>query len=780
MSDEILSNLKDADFSKATKSMQMYLELKKEYQDKILMYRIGDFYETFFEDAINFSKVCNITLTSKKYGEMGRVALAGIPSKTLSIYVKQLLENNFKVALAEQFQDDNGDFYRKVVRVYSPATVYETELLEPDKNNYLAAICKNKNSYGFSYCDVSEGAFCVTYGTKEEINREIVKISPKEILVNLEEMIFEFRDSIDDLKSVLICPNYFNKDKISLPEGEFQDGYLCANAILNYLFENQKEFAPKLDEIKKYSISNFLSMDFITRKGLELTRTQADFKKRGTLFWFLDSTKTPMGRRLLREWMSSPLNNIENISKRKNILKEFCSKPSLRKMTNEFLNDFCDLLRYSAKISNKTITYKELIEISCVLAKALKINDILAELKQDDLEINRECVEILNDFSSIITRTFDDEESCKNFEYLPVKEGVNPRLDLLRDELDGLNNKLLDLLECQKNNIHQDAKIKYMPNIGYCYEVPVSAYEKLNPEHIVKQRLSSVLRYADKKLVELEEKICSQKYAISTIEKDIFEKLRIYCMELTEKIRVFARVSAYLDVINSLSNCILENDFCEVNFNENSNYELKESMHPCVYKLKGDFVKNDVVLNKEKFSCILTGANMSGKSTYLKQNALCVILSQMYGFTCAKSAAMPLFDKVFFHSMICDNLKEGESTFFAEMKNIAYILNNSTQKSLILFDEPAKGTIKDDSEALLLAILEFIERKILAKTITATHFVSVARKKQNCSQNEILVIDEKTRKIQKGVCVSSNAYDVALEAGIDKSIIDAAKTYSLS
>ena len=230
--------------------------------------------------------------------------------------------------------------------------------------------------------------------------------------------------------------------------------------------------------------------------------------------------------------------------------------------------------------------------------------------------------------------------------------------------------------------------------------------------------------------------------------------------------------------MNSLTNVILENNFCEVNYNKDNIFELKDTMHPCVYKLNGNFIRNDAVLDKDKISCILTGANMSGKSTYLKQNAIAVLISQMCGFTCANSANMGLFDKIFFHSLIFDNLKEGESAFYAEMKNITNILHNSTQKSLILFDEPVKGTQKDDSEAILLAILDNIEQKISAKTITATHFTSIATKKENDSACEIVFIDSKTKKIQKGICKSSEAFDVALSAGLDKSIIERAKCYA--
>ena len=777
MIDKILTNSKDVDLTRATKSLKAYLELKRKHQDKILLYRIGDFYETFFEDAVSFSKVCDIALTSKKYGGIGKVALAGIPHRTLAIYVKRLIENNCKVALAEQFQDGEGNFYRKIVRIYTAATVYENEFLESDSNNYLAAIFKSTDLYGFSYCDVSEGSFYVTYGKKEEIEREIIKIAPKEILLNLQEIIFDFNGIIKDLNSICICPDYFNEKYVQLPKGEYRCGYLCANAIISYLLETQREFAPKLDEIKRYSISNFLSMDFLTRRGLELTRTQSDFKKHGSLFWFLDSTKTPMGRRLLREWMNAPLNNLDAILKRKKVISEFCLKPNLRSKTNEFLNDFCDLLRYSAKISNRTVSYKELVEISRVLSKSLKVDEIISELNFGDLEIDSKCVQILNDFSNIIIQTFDDEENCSNYQYFPIKQGVNPRLDILRKELEQLNNDLLILENKQKNDVSKDAKVKHVPSVGYCYEVPISNFDKISSEYIVKQRLASVVRYCDAKLIELEEKIYSQKYSIGNIEKNIFENLQTYCMELTEKIRSFARVSAYLDVVNSISNMVIDNKFCEVNFNTKGIFELTEVMHPCVYKVKGNFVTNSVNLDNDRCLCVLTGANMSGKSTYLKQNAIAVILSQMCGFTCAKNANMYLFDKIFFHSCVFDNLKDGESTFYAEMKNIAYIVNNSTQKSLILLDEPVKGTQKDDSEALLFAILDNMELKIRAKTIVATHFISITTKKTG--KREIVLIDSKTKKIQKGICKASEAFDVALDAGMDKSIIENAKKYTI-
>lgn len=779
MNDEIITKLENADIQKATSSIRAYMELKKTCADAILFYRVGDFYETFFDDAILFSKNCNITFTSRKYGALGRVALAGIPQKAFCIYVKKLLDLNFKIARAEQFCDEKGNYYRKIVRVYSSATVYESEFLQADKNSYLAAIYKDGPKYGFSYADVSQGGFYLTCGTKEEIKFEITKLSPSELLLNSQELLFEFRELIKDRKNTLICPDYFSGCKFDIKKGEFALGYRAANAVLEYVLENQKDFAPKLDEIKKYSVSNFMSMDYETRRSLELIRMQADFKKQGSLFWFLDNTKTPMGRRLLREWMSAPLNNSEMILKRQAVIQKLCSKKSLRTEIESFLDSFCDMLRYSAKISNKTITYKELVEISKVLFRAKKLEGILGEFEKGFFKTDSESIELLYDFSQIIQKTFDEninEDSC---ELYPIKEGVCDRLDFLRFELKEVHENFKLLEKKQQETVHKNAKIKFLPNIGYYYEVPQSAAQNIDNDFIIKQKLSSTIRYADNELIEYEEKINSLKYSILQLEKDIFDKLLTYCCELTPKIREFARLCAYFDVTNSLANCIVENSFAQVKYNNDGAFELIEAMHPCVYKLKENYVKNDTQIFAKNILTILTGANMSGKSTYLKQNAIAVILSQMCGYTCAKSANMPIFDRIFFHGVVFDNLRDGESTFFAEMKKIAYILNNSTKDTLVIFDEPVKGTNKEESEALICAILEYIKQNICSKTIIATHFVNIAKHFLNDKFSKLIFVDFETKIIKQGIAPHSSAFCVAHQAGLAESIIENAKRYSL-
>lgn len=772
MDDKKIISFKDADIKKATKGMRGYLDLKSAYPDTILMYRIGDFYETFYEDAYFISQVCDITLTKRKYGELGEVPLAGIPRKSFDIYLKKLLDKNFKVARAEQYRGDDGECERKVVRIYTPATVYENEFLDADSNNYLAAVNKDGDLFGFSYCDVSEGSLFVSYGTKEEVLFELVKISPRELLLASQDLMFVFREVIERFDNTYLCPQYFNAQ--SAQNGDFKNGYVCANAIIAYLKDSQKSFVTKLDEIKKYSISDFMSLDFNTRRSLELTRMQADFKKKGSLLWFLDNSKTPMGKRLLKQWMNAPLYKCEKILKRQNVLREFCSKPQLLLTLEGFLDNLCDILRYSAKISNKTIKFKELVEISQTLSKAEKIKDILSELESFDLEIDTESLNLLLDFVGIIERTFDldSEES----EFLPIKEYVNDRLDILRVELNALEGQLCALEKVQAEKFSSSIKLKFMPNLGYCFEAPISLYGKIDNSCLVRQKLSSVFRYTTDETIKLEEKMCSLKYQIGELERDIYSKIKDYSSELTSKIRMFARDVAFLDVIYSLTKCVLQFGFCAVNFRQDNVLEIKGGFHPCVKKILGKYTPNDT---KTSFLTLLTGANMSGKSTYLKQNALIVMLAQMCGYAPAESVNMALADRIFFHGAIFDNLRENESAFMAEMKNIARILKNSTDKSLILLDEPVKGTNSEDASAILLALCRYFVCIIKSKTIVSTHLLNVAKRALGEEKFDLFYMDSKTKKIKSGIVPSSNAFEVALMAGIDESIIEEAKKYTL-
>lgn len=770
--DKILSS-KDADINKATKVMRQYLEIKRAHSDKLVLFRLGDFYETFFEDALLLSKSADVILTSRLMGQLGRVPMAGIPSKSLDVYIKKLLDLNIKIVRTEQVKTADNQFERKITRIYSKGTVFENEFLESDSNRYLCAINKSNDEYGLSYCDTSDGSFYVTGAQKDEIAQELIKISPQEILLSEESLLFDFKDLVQNGQSASVCADFFNENLIKASGDEFRQGYICANAIVNYLLQMQKDFMPKLDNIKKYSISNFMSMDLNTRRALELSRNTSNFKKKGTLFALIDNTKTPMGRRLLKKWMNSPLYSVEGIIKRQNFIKEMFQKPSLRFEISEFLENLCDMLRLSAKISNKTVSIKELVNIAEALNNALKVNDIATQFQSSKLQIDTDSLNILYDFSQIINRTLDDNYNF-NYEKIPVKEGANAELDLLRAHLAQLENKLKKLEEEQKNTISPEVFSSFNPSIGYYFEAGAKNASKINYPLIVKQKLKGCIRYTNDELLALEEKLCAQKFLISKLEEDILNKLREYSKELTSSIRDFARCCAYLDALHSLCLCALDNNFCAPIVNTLDKTLIKDGFHP----LLESAVTNDTQLNlNDVFVNILTGANMSGKSTYLKQNAIICILAQMGSFVPAKYAEIAMCDKIFFHSLIPDSLLNGDSTFMAEMKNIAAILRNLTSKSLILLDEPVKGTNSNDAQALLRAIVEYIINSSAAKTIIATHFVSISiLEKSYCAARALCIGENELRKIKHGVMKNSKAYETALAAGLPEIIIQNAQT----
>ena len=752
-------------------TIEHYLALKKEYNDCLLLYRIGDFYEAFFDDAILFSKICDITLTKRKYNAYDNVALSGVPKKSLEIYLKKLLNANIKVARCEQFKKPDGSIERRVVRVYTKGTLFEGEFLDNDKNSYLLSVFKLNEKYGLSFCDCSTGSFFLTCGEKKEVEREIFKISPSEILFPSQEFLFEFTDVIEDLKNVTICPELFINSPFEPNDGFFKAGYISANAIFNYLSKNQKEFLPRPENIQKYTISDFLSLDINTRKNLELLRMRSDLKKEGSLFWLLDNTKTPMGRRLLREYINSPLYVEDKILKRRGYVGTILENSTLLCKIENFLEDFCDILRLSSKIANKTISPKEFYEMGFSLKKVKEAKDIFLKFGGEEFSFDEENFKLLCDFSDILLRTFDFESDF-DFETLPVKCGANAKLDLLRAQLQDLKTELSAFESAQKA-INPDVKIKSSAALGYFFEIPINQIQNIPQDAFIKQKMATSVRFSNSKLTELEEKIYSLRQAISDLERDIFKKLKEYSQELTSNIRQFANLCARLDVYYSLAKCAIENNFCMPKINAKGVFELKEARHPCVEKICKNFCSNDT---KNFDFAVITGANMSGKSTYLKQNAIIAILNQMGAYVPALSANLTLFDKIFFHSSTFDNFKQGESTFMAEMKMLAMTLENATNKSFILLDEPIKGTNNLDSLSLLRAVCEYIDEELGAKTVIATHYYELARKMKN--KAELMCFEVEKRKIKSGISLTSNAYEVAHSAGIKQSIIDRAKGYS--
>ena len=769
MDEKKISHYRDVDLNLATDTMRQYLEIKNIHSDKIVLFQIGDFFETFFEDTKEFSEICDVVITNKKYSKLGVVPMAGFPTASLDAFVKRLLECNKKVVVATQFQDlKSGQWQRKIARIYTKGTLYEPYFLEADKNNYICAILNDGAKWGLSYCDISVGAIFATSGTREDILHEFSKINPSEVLVNKKDLLTDCDFINNDI--LTFAPDCFLSDDETL----IQD--ICANAIKKYLENVQNVFAPKLDDVKKYNVNEYLSLDFNTRRSLELTRMQSDFKKRGSLFWFLNNTKTSMGARMLKNWMNSPLVDVKEISLRQKLIAKFFKNKNVAKKAELFLDDFCDVLRLTSRISNKTIDIKELLELSKSLKKVKIINEISDEISSDVFKIEPEVAGVLFDFSDIISRMLD--EDLNEFEIYPIKNGVDAALDYSREMLKTYLNELDSLKELQKAQLGiEKIDVFYNSSIGYYYEIPLKNQKDIPQGCFEKQRNKSVVRYACAQLVELEQKITSTRFSAQA-EKDIFSKLKEYSTELTFKIRNFANKIAYLDAIFSLYVCAKNNNFVCPIFNLENKFEIKDGKHPSINILANGFVPNSTNLNSKTFLNIVTGANMSGKSTYLKQNAIIAILAQMGSFVPAEFANLCTVDKIFFHGLIFDNLLKGTSSFMEEMKSIAYILKNATKNSLILFDEPIKGTNPEDSIKLCKGLFEYILNYLKVKTIAATHFVTSCNLISQKDGVEFFSIGEKEKnKLEKGISKKTTAFKTALEAGIPKELIDLADVH---
>ena len=773
MSEKKICSYKDVDINLATKTMREYLELKQKYDDSILFYKIGDFYETFFEDAVLLSEVCGVVLTSRKYSNLGSVPLAGVPAISLEGCIKKLISKNIKVVQTEQVKKSDETIGREVVRIYTKATVFEAPYLEGDKNNYLCAILTDKDKCGLAYCDVSCGSFYLTVGEKAQIERELAKLCPDEILVKNNDILADFKNIFEDFRNFSVDEGTFLQvaNDFEILENEYKLGYVCASAILNYLGKNQKNFMPKLQKPVVYSVSNFLSMDFQTRRALELTRGQADFKKRGTLFWLLNKTKTNMGARCLKSWVCSPIRDFDEIKRRQTVVEFFLNNEKNQQEAYCFLENFCDLLRLSSRISNKTIEVKELFEVATCLNKILDIKDLLVKIGEQNLNIKNCDFDCLFDFSEIIFKTISKDDT--SFEKLPIKDGANPKLDYCRSELFGLQ-KELDKLQKEQNKILDgETKILNSGNLGYYFEAPIKFLKNISPDCVVKQQLRSVFRYSTKKLLELEQKLFAKRFQVAQIEEEIFANLKEYSSELAQKIAKFADLIAQLDAFLSLCKVVEKHKFCKVEFSSSGVFEIIEGKHPCVEEIFSNYIPNDTHLDERVILNVLTGGNMAGKSTYLKQNAICVILSFVCGFAPAKNAKIPLFDKLFFHSCCVDNLAQGSSTFMEEMKNLATIVNNSTGQTLVLLDEPIKTTCANEAIKLCCGFVKYNLSEIGAKTILATHYATVANFAQKQNGAEVFVIND--YKITKGVQSKTNAIEVALASGLSPKIIEFAK-----
>ena len=801
------------DIEKVSPMMQHYLQTKAEYKDCILFYRLGDFYELFFDDAKVASKELELTLTGKACGLEERAPMCGVPFHAVDSYLTKLVSRGYKVAICEQTEDPKlakGIVKRDVTRIVTPGTNLNMQSLEETKNNYIMSVLYSPDSIGISIADVTTGDYYLTeVDSLRACNDEIVKYMPSEIICN-EAFTFSGID-INDLKNrlqIFVNPldsRYYDEDSckrlllrhfkvsslIGLGIDDFPNGIVAAGSLLQYLTDMQKSDISNITHIYPYLTSKYMLLDSSTRRNLELVETMRDKQKRGTLLWVLDKTKTAMGARTLRSFIEQPLIEKDEILLRQGAVDTLLKNVVTREEIREYLNPVYDLERLMSKIIFKTANPRDLLAFRNSIKMIPAIITALLDI-QDDPEIKKltENLDPLTDIHDLIDSAIVEEPPLAIKESGIIKDGFDKDIDHFREA--GTNGKvwLSQLEEEEKENTGiKNLRIKYSNVFGYSFEVTNSFKDKVPDYFIRKQTLTNCERYTTPKLKELEDTILNAQDKLNNLEYDMFCKIRDSIALEINRIQSTAKSIALLDVYASLAYVAEKNRYVKPSLNEKGIINIKNGRHPVVEKMLDSsdmFISNDTYLdNKKHCISIITGPNMAGKSTYMRQSALIVLMAQIGSFVPADKADICVVDRIFTRVGASDDLGSGQSTFMVEMNEVANILRNATPNSLLILDEIGRGTSTYDGLAIAWAVTEHISnRKILgAKTLFATHYheLTELEGKMDNVNNYCIAVKENgddivfLRKIIKGGADKSYGIQVAKLAGVPDMVIDRAK-----
>lgn len=791
--------------------MQKYLETKNEYKDCILFYRLGDFYEMFYEDAKISSRELELTLTGKDCGLEERAPMCGVPYHSAEIYINKLVQKGFKVAIAEQLEDPKqakGLVRREVIKVVTPGTITNTAALSEDKNNYILCISYISSVFGLAFADITTGDLFISSASDiKEVYDEINKYEPREILYNseflisgvdisqlkeqyslvcteLERLYFETKNSENEIK------NHF---KITNIEGlgilECSEGVISAGALLRYLHDTQKSDLSQIIDIKIRSNSDYMIIDANSRRNLELLETMREKKKRGSLLGILDKTKTAMGARLLRSYIERPLIDKEKIEARLNAVEEFNSRHIDMQELIEYLGSIYDIERLITKVTSATANTKDLLAFASSLKLLPYIKNILSSFDSDIIKEAYENLDTLDDIYELIRSSIKEDSQLSLKEGNIIKEGYNDEVDRLRLASTDGKNWLSELEEEErKNSKIKGLKIKYNKIFGYFFEV-TNSFVNMVPKHFIRrQTLANAERYTTQRLKELEDIILESNDRLNDLEYNLFVEIRNDIAKEVSRIKGTAGIIANIDVLLSLSIVAYSNNYKRPKINTKGIIDIKEGRHPVVEKtLKNEFfIPNDTYLdiNKNRLN-IITGPNMAGKSTYMRQSALIVLMAQIGSFVPASKANISICDRLFTRVGASDDLASGQSTFMLEMTEVSNILRNATKNSLIILDEIGRGTSTFDGLSIAWAVAEYISNaKLLgAKTLFATHYHELTELEGSLFgvNNYCIAIQEKgediifLRKIIKGGADKSYGIQVAKLAGVPKQVLDRAK-----
>ena len=794
-----------------TPMMQQYMETKKQYPDCILFYRLGDFYEMFFEDALTASRELEITLTGKNCGQEERAPMCGVPYHAVEGYLSRLVSKGYKVAICEQMEDPKlakGLVKREVVRIVTPGTNLNIQALEENKNNYIMCIAYFAGKTGISVADVTTGDY---YMTEVEDNRklldEVMKYAPSEIICNDAFLVSGME--LDDLKERLgiaiysLEPHYFDDDLCrkclmkhfgvnslsGLGVEEFPNGVIAAGSLLSYLYDTQKIPLSHFTHIEPYLVNRYMLLDSSTRRNLELTETLREKQKRGSLLWVLDKTRTAMGARMLRSFLEQPLIHKNEMEERLDAVEAFCSNPVARDEIREYLNPIYDLERLLGKVSYKTANPRDLIAFRNSMEMLPHIKTVLKELPGTANEKIEQDMDGLEDLYLLICDSIEEEPPITIREGGMIKAGYNEDIDNLRRAKTEGKNWLAELENAERERTGiKNLRVKYNKVFGYYLEVTKSYLNMVPEDYIRKQTLTNAERYTMPRLKELEDTILNAEDKLCTLEYDLFCEIRDRIAGEIERIQTTAKAVARLDVFCSFSLVAEQNHYVRPVLNEKGQINIKDGRHPVVEKMieHDMFIPNDTYLDNNSHQiAVITGPNMAGKSTYMRQTALIVLMAQVGSFVPARQAAIGIVDRIFTRVGASDDLASGQSTFMVEMSEVANILRNATRNSLLILDEIGRGTSTFDGLSIAWAVIEHISnRKLLgAKTLFATHYheLTELEGKMNNVNNYCIAVKEKgddivfLRKIIKGGADKSYGIQVARLAGVPDMVIDRAK-----
>lgn len=794
-----------------TPMMQHYLKTHEEYKDCILFYRLGDFYEMFFDDAKVVSKELELTLTGKSCGAEERAPMCGIPYHAAETYLTRLVKKGYKVAICEQVEDPKlakGMVKREVTRVVTPGTTLNAQALDETKNNYIMCIAYIGDHYGISSADITTGDYYVTeVDSERKLLDEVNKYQPTEIICN--EAFYISGIDIDDMKNRMgiviysLDAWYFSdetaqmtlkdhfkvRDLEGLGLADYDSGVVAAGALLKYLYETQKTTLSNLVAIHPYTTGKFMIIDSSTRRNLELVETLREKQKRGSLLWVLDKTRTAMGARTLRSFVEQPLIERTEIEERYDAIDEFNTNAITREEIREYLNPVYDLERLITRVTYQTANPRDLIAFRNSIHMLPPIKTLMSDFQSPLLKRLYEQLDTLDELYEFIERSIAEEPPLTLHDGGILKEGYNEEVDRLRKAKTDGKSWLADLeaKEREKTGI-KNLKIKYNKVFGYYLEV-TNSFKDMVPDYFTrKQTLANAERFITPELKELEDVILGAEDKLIVLEYELFREVRQKVADEVVRIQKTAKAVAQIDVFASLATVAEQNNYCRPKLNEKGLIDIKDGRHPVVERMIQNemFVANDTYLdNGSNRVSIITGPNMAGKSTYMRQSALIVLMAQIGSFVPAKSAKIGIVDRIFTRVGASDDLASGQSTFMVEMSEVANILRNATSNSLLILDEIGRGTSTFDGLSIAWAVVEHISnpRLLGAKTLFATHYheLTELEGKLNSVNNYCIAVKEKgddivfLRKIVKGGADKSYGIQVAKLAGVPDNVIERAK-----